>query len=46
MNETIITTEAGNIVVAHTLTLGDIVISVILVCILFTMVFDKISRRF
>lgn len=46
MNETLITTDTGNIVVSHTLTLGDIVISVLLVCLLFVMIFDKISRRF
>ncbi|WP_304522175.1 hypothetical protein [Bacillus toyonensis] len=46
MNESLVTTDAGNIVVSHTLTLGDIVISTLLVCLLFVMIYDKITRRF
>ncbi|HDR6318934.1 TPA: hypothetical protein QCU53_005836 [Bacillus thuringiensis] len=46
MNESLVSTDAGNIIVSHTITLGDIMISTLLVCLLFVMIYDKITRRF
>ncbi len=46
MNESLVPTDAGNIIISHTITLGDIVISTLLVCLLFVMIYDKITRRF
>lgn len=46
LNETLVNTDAGNIVVSHTMTLGDVIISTLLVLILFVMVFTNIKGRF
>lgn len=46
MNESLVPTDAGNIIVSHTITLGDIMISTLLVCLLFVTIYDKITRRF
>lgn len=46
LNETLVNTDAGNIVVSHTMTLGDIIISTLLVLILFVMIFNNIKGRF
>ena len=45
-HESLVNTDAGNIVVSHTLTLGDIVVSTLLVCVLFIMIYNQITRRF
>jgi hypothetical protein len=46
LNETLVNTDAGNIVVSHTMTLGDVIISTLLVLILFVMIFNNIKGRF
>lgn len=46
MNEILVPTDAGNIIVSHTITLGDIMISTLLVCLLFVMIYNQITRRF
>ncbi|MEI5966321.1 hypothetical protein WBS45_28835 [Bacillus albus] len=46
VHESLVNTDAGNIVVSHTLTLGDIVVSTLLVCVLFVMIYNQITRRF
>lgn len=46
MNESLVPTDAGNIIVSHTITLGDIIVSTLLVCVLFVMIYNQISRRF
>lgn len=45
-NESVILTDAGSLVITHTLSLGDIVVSVLLVAILFVMIYENIIRRF
>lgn len=44
--ETIIQTGEGQIHIVHEVSLGDVVTSVLLVCILITMLFDSFARRF
>lgn len=46
VNETILPTDGGTIVIAHSITLGDVVISVLLVLVLFVMIYNNFTRRF
>ncbi|EEM92701.1 hypothetical protein ACTFRD_31455 [Bacillus cereus group sp. MYBK249-1] len=46
MNETILPTDGGTIVIAHSITLGDVIISVLLVLVLFVMIYNNFTRRF
>ncbi|MCU5197928.1 hypothetical protein [Bacillus mobilis] len=46
MNETLIPTDGGTLVVLHSVTLGDIITVVLLTCILFVMIYNNFTRRF
>ncbi|UYX52419.1 hypothetical protein M3Y14_29155 [Bacillus thuringiensis] len=46
MNETLIPTDGGMLVVSHSITMGDIITIVLLTCILFVMIYNNFSRRF